>query len=400
MSLIADYQQLYHSSLEDIHHFWLDQAAKLAWEKIPIQSLEYVWEGGTNTVEHKWFADGSLNVSVNCLDRHLQNEQATKLALIWQGHDADNVRKITYQQLHRMVCRIANVLLRKGIKKGDRVVIYLPINPETIACMLACARLGIISILLLAHKSTENLKKYLQDSGATLLITQDEYFHEGKWLQSKSDVDVILKDCAAIKFVILIKQGAGKCTLYRPRDSWWHHEMEETSHHHQAVSIDSLSPLFISYQGNSENTQGLVYSMGSFLVYACAMFPFVFKAQENNTFGNNDLLVDDLILASLIYGTLSHGFTLMLQENFSFVAESNSDLIVNFIVNDTIESCPGLGIDPIILNESGAECNKGENGKLFLKRPWPGIAQTLWGNHDGFIKKYFSEHPLYYCTGW
>ncbi len=400
MTTTENYQTLYQKSLENIHAFWIEQAQSLTWGQFPTQSLEYVWDGAANTVEHKWFADGTLNVAVNCLDRYLQNDRATKLALLWQGQDPEAVRKITYQQLHRMVCRCANVLLRKGIKKGDRVVIYLPVIPETIACLLACARIGAISVLLLASAPIEILKNILQDSRASLLITQDEYYQTKEWIPIKLNIDAVLQDCVGIKNVMIIKQGAGKCTLYRPRDSWWHHEMEETSHQHQAVPFQALDPLFISYQNNvSENAKGLVYSMGGFLVNASVMHPFMFAADENNTFGNSEVLANELALAALIYGTLSHGFTLMLHENFSFTTEPNPDFFVKFVVDETVMNVPCLGMDPIILNETGTECANGEAGELYLKRPWPGIAQTIWDNHAAFIEQYFSKHPLYYSTG-
>src|SRR5579863_4201349 len=145
------YQEMYDRSIKDSHAFWLEQATQeLQWFKKPTKTLEYTWDSKKRIIQHTWFADGELNVSVNCLDRHLNGPNKNKTAILWQGEKDEEVRKITYTELHEMVCRAANMLLSKGIKKGDRVCIYMPMVPEAAAALLACARLGVIHSVVFA----------------------------------------------------------------------------------------------------------------------------------------------------------------------------------------------------------------------------------------------------------
>ncbi|MCJ7776886.1 MAG: AMP-binding protein, partial [Sedimentisphaerales bacterium] len=168
---VKKYQQMWERSINDPDAFWLEQAEILTWFKKPTKSLEYTWDTKSRKIEHTWFADGELNVSYNCLDRHLGTPTAKKTALVWQGEVDGAVRKFTYEELHKEVCKFANVLKSKGIRKGDRVAIYLPMVPELPIAMLACARIGAIHSVVFGGFSADSLQGRINDSECKMLIT-------------------------------------------------------------------------------------------------------------------------------------------------------------------------------------------------------------------------------------
>ena len=170
---MEQYQQMWEQSINDPDGFWLEQAKTLAWFKEPTRSLEYTWDTKNRKIEHTWFADGELNVSYNCLDRHLGTPIAKKTALLWQGEAEEAVKKYTYEELYKEVCKFANVLKSKGIKKGDRVAIYLPMVPELSIVMLACARIGAIHSVIFGGFSADAIEGRINDSDCRMLITSN-----------------------------------------------------------------------------------------------------------------------------------------------------------------------------------------------------------------------------------
>ncbi|HEY5039404.1 MAG TPA: AMP-binding protein, partial [bacterium] len=175
------YQKMYERSFKDSHAFWLEQAiAELQWFKKPAKTMEYTWESKNRVIQHTWFADGELNVTTNCLDRHLAGPNKNKVAILWQGEKDEDVRKITYAELHELVCQFTNVLLSKGLKKGDRVCIYMPMVPEAAVALLACARIGAIHSVVFGGFSAESLKSRIQDSQNVMVITADVGFRAGR----------------------------------------------------------------------------------------------------------------------------------------------------------------------------------------------------------------------------
>jgi len=219
----AQYEALYRRSIEDSHAFWLEQAhQELTWFKKPAQTLDYAWNTAKRLIRHTWFADGELNVSVNCLDRHLSTPVRDKTAILWQGEKDEEVRRITYAELHRLVCQFANVLEAQGLKKGDRVCVYMPMVPEAAVAMLACARIGAIHSVVFAGFSAESIKNRIQDSQNSLVITADVGFRAGRAIALKSLVDEALKDCPSVKKVVVFQRGDGKVPMRPDRDLWWH----------------------------------------------------------------------------------------------------------------------------------------------------------------------------------
>src|SRR5581483_1555311 len=204
------YKEMYDRSVRDSHGFWLEQALQeLQWFKKPTKTLDYTWDTENRIIQHKWFEDGELNVSVNCLDRHLGSPVKDKVAILWQGEKDEEVRKITYAELHKLVCQFTNVLLSKGIRKGDRVCVYMPMVPEAAVALLACARIGAIHSVVFGGISAEAIKRRIQDSDNTAVITADVGFRAGRTIALKNIVDEGLKECPGVRNVIVFQRADG-----------------------------------------------------------------------------------------------------------------------------------------------------------------------------------------------
>src|SRR4030043_1713407 len=218
---MEEYRELYQKSVKDPEKFWGELAEELDWKKKWNKVLEWDF----SKPEIKWFVGGKLNASYNCLDKHLNTWRRNKVALIWQGEPLEENRSFTYQQLYYHVCKFANVLKKLGVKKGDRVSIYLPMIPELPIAMLACARIGAIHSVVFGGFSSEALRDRINDCGSRILICADGYYRGGKIVRSKDGADQALESCPLVKDVIVVKRANAEIPMKKGRDYWWHDEM-------------------------------------------------------------------------------------------------------------------------------------------------------------------------------
>jgi acetyl-CoA synthetase len=280
---MEDYKKLYRKSIDKSDEFWSEMADQLEWFK----KWEKVCEWDFNKPELKWFVGGKLNVSYNCLDKHIKEGRGNKVALIWQGEPLEENRVFTYQQLHYHVCKFANVLKNQGIKKGDRVSIYLPMIPELPIAMLACARIGAIHSVVFGGFSAEALRDRINDCEAKLLVTADGYYRNGKTVGSKVGADQALKECPSIKRVIVVKRMGIEIPFDKERDVWWHDEMakEDITPHCDPVKVDAEDILFILYtSGSTGKPKGVIHTTAGYLVFCAQTLKYVFDIKDDDVF--------------------------------------------------------------------------------------------------------------------
>jgi acetyl-CoA synthetase len=280
---MADYKKLYRKSIDKPDEFWGEMAGQLEWFK----KWDKVCEWDFNKPELKWFVGGKLNVSYNCLDKQIKEGRGNKAALIWQGEPLEENRVFTYQQLHYHVCKFANVLKKQGIKKGDRVSIYLPMIPELPIAMLACARIGAIHSVVFGGFSAEALRDRINDCEAKLLVTADGYYRNGKTVGSKVGADQALKECPSIKRVIVVKRMGIEIPFDKERDVWWHEEMakEDITPNCEPAKVDAEDILFILYtSGSTGKPKGVIHTTAGYLVYCAQTLKYVFDIKDDDVF--------------------------------------------------------------------------------------------------------------------
>ncbi len=313
VSGLSAYQDLYARSIEDPDGFWGDVAREhLTW----IEPFTKVAQGGFEDLDYTWFADGTLNASANCLDRHLGTWRATKAALIWEGDDGSS-RTFTYQQLHHEVCRFANVLKKKGVSKGDRVAVYLPMVPELVIAMLACARIGAVHSVVFGGFSASALRSRIQDSAARILVTADEGIRGGRKVPLKAAADEALFECPTIDACVVVKRGAGDVDMEPGRDTWWHQEMSapEVRGCSVAEPMNAEDPLFILYtSGSTGAPKGVLHTTAGYLLYATYSFKTVFDYRDEDVFWCTADIGWVTGHSYIVYGPLAAGATTLMFE--------------------------------------------------------------------------------------
>ncbi len=280
---MEEYKKLYQKSVKDPEKFWGELAEELDWKKKWNKVLQWDFD----KPEIKWFAGGKLNASYNCLDRHLSTWRRNKVALIWQGEPLEENRSFTYQQLYYHVCKFANVLKKLGVKRGDRVSIYLPMIPELPIAMLACARIGAIHSVVFGGFSSEALRDRINDCGSTVLITADGYYRSGKIVQNKINADEALKECPAVAKVLVVKRLGIDVPFTKERDLWWHEEMakEDIKPSCEPEVMDSEDVLFILYtSGSTGKPKGVIHTTAGYLLFVHQTLKWVFDIKEEDIF--------------------------------------------------------------------------------------------------------------------
>ncbi|HSA60538.1 MAG TPA: acetate--CoA ligase [bacterium] len=479
---VASYQAMYDRSLRDPEGFWDEIASEFFWFRKWRKVLSYDWN---DRIDIRWFEGGRTNLCVNAVDRHLK-KNADRLAYLWIGNDGEE-RRLTYSDLAREVGRTANALKSLGVKKGDRVAIYLPMIPELPIAMLACARIGAVHSVVFGGFSAEALKDRILDCGAKILITSDGGVRGPKKFPMKETADAAMDHCARdghrVDACLVVRRTGDAVPMASGRDQPWSDLVGRASPECPAEAMDAESPLFILYtSGSTGKPKGVLHTTAGYMIHAAATFKYVFDYHPADLFfctadigwvtGHSYLVYGPLANAAslvLFEGVPNHpkpdrfweiverhkvtilytaptAIRALMREGEEWPAQRDlSSLRILGTVGEPInpeawmwyhrvigkERCPivdtwwqtetgGIlisplpgamatkpgsasrpffGVEPAILREDGTECGVNEGGYLVLKRPWPGMMRTVYGDHGRFRETYFTRFPGTYFTG-
>ncbi len=307
----ANYRSLYDRSVQDPDGFWREYAQNVTWMKpfTDVRDVDF-----SDNARIRWFGDGTLNVSANCLDRHLAT-RGDQVAILWEGDSPDESRKITYREAHEAVSRLANVLKAQGVKKGDRVTIYLPMIPEAAYAMLACARIGAIHSVVFGGFSPDSLANRVQGCDSTLIITADEGLRGGKKVPLKKNADDALKTCPDVKTVLVVKRTGGAVPMMAGRDLWYHEETAKVSADCPPEEMNAEDPLFILYtSGSTGKPKGVLHTSGGYLVFAALTHKLVFDYRDGEVYWCTADVGWVTGHSYIVYGPLANGATTLMFE--------------------------------------------------------------------------------------
>ena len=308
----ASYKAMYAESVKNPTKFWAKQAKRLDWFKAPTKikntSFDY------DNVSIKWYEDGVTNVSVNCIDRHLK-KRANQTAIIWEGDNPYDDRKITYRELHEQVCRLANVMKKHGVKKGDRVTLYMPMIPEAAYAMLACTRIGAVHSIVFGGFSPESLAGRIEDCGSHFIITADEGLRGGKKIPLKANTDAALAKTSSTAKVLVVRRTGGAVTWEKGRDLWYHEEMASVKPDCKPEKMKAEDPLFILYtSGSTGKPKGVLHTTAGYLVYAAMTHQYVFDYHDGDVYWCTADVGWVTGHSYIVYGPLANGATTLMFE--------------------------------------------------------------------------------------
>jgi acetyl-CoA synthetase len=470
-----DYKKLYRQSLEKPEKFWSRASEQLDWFK-PWKTL-CQWKPPFA----EWFVGGKLNASYNCLDRHVASRRRNKAALIWEGEPGEKVT-LTYAQLYREVCKFANVLKKEGIRKGDRVAIYMPMVPEAAVAMLACARIGAVHSVVFGGFSAESLKDRINDCGAKLVVTADGGWRRGQVVKLKESVDAAIPGTSTVQRVIVVRRIGGEREL-QPVDRWWHELMAEASDACPAEPLDSEHPLFILYtSGSTGKPKGILHTTAGYLLGTMLSSKYVFDLRDDDIYWCTADIGWVTGHSYVVYGILAAGATALIYEGapnhpepdrfwkiieehkvnifytaptairafmkwgdewvkrhdlgslrllgsvgepinpeawmwyYKVVGGERCPIVDTWWQTETgghmITTLPGampmrpgsaglpfFGVDAAVVDDKGAEVGPNVGGKLVIRRPWPSMLRTIYGDAARYRKQYWSEVKGCYFTG-
>ncbi len=307
----AKYQAMYDKSIADPVGFWGEHGKRVDWIKPYTQVKDVSYTGD---VHIKWFHDGTLNVAANCTDRHLA-KRANQTAIIWEGDDPGESKHITYKELHEQSSRMANVLKKHGVKKGDRVTIYLPMIPEAAYAMLACARIGAVHSIVFGGFSPDSLVGRIQDCDSNFVITADEGLRGGRKVPLKANADAALKSCPSVKKMLVVKRTGGNVAWEAGRDIWWHDEAASVAADCPAAEMSAEDPLFILYtSGSTGKPKGVLHTSGGYLVFASMTHQYVFDYHDGDIYWCTADVGWVTGHSYIVYGPLANGATTLMFE--------------------------------------------------------------------------------------
>jgi acetyl-CoA synthetase len=436
----------------------------------------------------KWFIGGKINLSYNCLDRHLDGPRRNKAAIIWEGEPAGfgnpgETRVLTYTDLHRETCRFANVLKRNGIVTGDRIIIYMPMVPEAAIAMLACARIGATHSVVFGGFSAQALIDRIHDCGAKMVITADGGYRRGQIVPLKKNVDDALQQCPGVQRVIVLRRANNEIHIQEGRDVWWHRELEYVDANCPAEKLDSEHPLFILYtSGSTGKPKGVLHSTAGYLLGVYLTTKYVFDLKEADTFWCTADIGWVTGHSYSVYGALANGATTLMYEGapnwpepdrfwriidkykvtilytaptairafmrwgdqwpnkhdlsslrllgtvgepinpeawmwyYNVIGHKHCPIVDTWWQTETgsimitplpgaIPTKPGsgtlpfFGVDVAVVNKEGKELPPNVGGFLVIRRPWPAMLRTIYGDPERYQKQYWSEIPHVYFTG-
>ncbi len=308
----AGYKAMYAESVKSPAKFWAKQAKRLEWFKAPtkIKNTSFAYDN----VSIKWYEDGVLNVSQNCIDRHLK-KRANQTAIIWEGDNPYDDKKITYQELHDHVCRLANVMKKHGVKKGDRVTLYMPMIPEAAYAMLACTRIGAVHSIVFGGFSPESLAGRIEDCGSHFIITADEGLRGGKKIPLKANTDAALAKTGSSANVLVVRRTGGAIAWEKGRDFWYHEEVAKVPATCKPEKMKAEDPLFILYtSGSTGKPKGVLHTTGGYLVYASMTHQYVFDYHDGDVYWCTADVGWVTGHSYIVYGPLANGATTLMFE--------------------------------------------------------------------------------------
>ncbi len=309
-SAVINDPDIYARAAKDPEAFWAGFASELEWLQPWSKVLDW------NPPDARWFVDGKINVAANCLDRHARSWRRNKAAFIWEGEPGDR-RTLTYFDLYRQVCQFANVLKKLGVKKGDRVALYMPLIPELAIAMLSCARIGAVHSVVFGGFSAESLRDRINDSTCTVLVTADGGYRRGGIVPLKQVADEALEDTPSIQHVVVVKRGFGDIPVHikEGRDHWYHQLMQDASYDCPAEPMDAEDMLYILYtSGTTGKPKGIVHTTGGYLVGAYATTKWVFDLKEDDVYWCTADIGWVTGHSYVVYGPLANGATVVMYE--------------------------------------------------------------------------------------
>jgi acetyl-CoA synthetase len=473
---LAEYEEIYKRSIEDPEAFWAEAAKELHWFKPWDKVLEW------NLPWAKWFVGGQLNLCYNCVDRHALGERRHKTAIIWESEPGE-VRSLTYAELHAEVQRFAGGLKALGVRKGDRVAIYMGMTPELAIALLACARIGAVHSVIFGGFAANAIADRVNDSGCVAIITQDTSFRRGNEIQLKRTVDEAMKACHTVKNVVVFRRSGTPVPMVEGRDCWWHDLVANAPSECPAEPMDAEDTLYILYtSGTTGKPKGLVHTTGGYAVQTYLTTKYVFDLKEDDVYWCTADIGWVTGHSYIVYGPLQNGATVLMYEgapnwpDFSrfwkiiddhrvtifytaptairaFIKWGNEHVekhkldslrllgtvgepinpeawmwyrekighnrcpivdtwwqtetgsIMISPVPGAVPTKPGsatrpfFGIQPEVVTREGKPVPAGSGGLLVVRRPWPSMARTVYGDPERFQQTYWSDVPGCYFTG-